>query len=134
MDIYAENILDHYRHPRHKGVLPPPCITHNEENASCGDTLTVSMVIKEGCITAIGWAGEGCAISQAGMSMLAETLEGMTLERAMQLKPIDIQELLKVPVGPRRIKCALLCLHALKNGINAWSGKPSQTWQETLEE
>ena len=80
MDLYAENILDHYRHPRGKNRLEKPTVTHNETNVSCGDSLTVDLIVDDGKITDIGWDGTGCAISQAGMSILTEELEGSTLE------------------------------------------------------
>lgn len=132
MDIYAENVLDHYRHPRHKCALPSPTITHTEENASCGDTLTLSLTVEDGIVTAVGWSGEGCAISQAAMSMLAEKLQGCSLSDVTSIGAKDIHALLKVPVGPRRHKCALLSLHTLKNALNTANGAPLQSWTETV--
>lgn len=132
MDIYAEQILDHFRHPRNKTALSSPSISHEEKNTSCGDFLTIELQIADGKITEIGWSGDGCAISQAGMSLLSEELLGMTLEDANALSAKKMNELLGVPVGPRRIKCALLSLHALKNALRISEGKEVQGWEGTL--
>lgn len=132
MDLYADNILDHYRHPRCKAILANASVTHRELNTSCGDDLTVSLRLAGDRIVAVGWEGQGCAISQAGMSILSETLIDKTTTDVAALSAKDMCTLLGVPVGPRRMKCALLALHALKNAIRAQAGRPPQTWTETL--
>lgn len=133
MDVYAENILDHYRDPRGQGDLESPDAKHEEVNHSCGDAITVSLKIDDGCIQSIAWQGTGCAISQAAMSMLFEDLKDMTVEAAMQLEKDAMLEMLGVPIGARRMKCALLGLHALKNALRLYSGEGSTTWHETVD-
>ncbi len=133
MDLYAENILDHYRTPRHKGTIAEATVTHGEKNPSCGDALALSLRMENEVIQEVAWEGEGCAISQAGMSMLAEGLLGLTVAQAAALDRDHILALLGVPIGPRRIKCALLALHTLKNALRTLEGKPLQLWRETLE-
>ncbi len=132
MDLYADIILDHYKSPRGKVAIANPHVTHHELNVSCGDTLTLSLRIEDGVIREIGWEGDGCAISQAGMSMLAEELVGMSVADAAAFDAAHMLTLLGVPIGPRRMKCALLGLHALKNGLRALEGKEPQPWRETM--
>ncbi len=132
MDLYADNILDHYRHPRGKQVLSHPSASHQEENISCGDELTVQLTIENERVIEIGWQGTGCAISQAAMSMLSEELAGMSIEDIEQLSPQHVYDLLGVPVGPRRHKCALLCLHTLKNALRKQKGEEAQGWNMTV--
>ncbi len=132
MDLYAENILDHYRHPRHCGHLSSPSVSHREENISCGDDLTLELTIDGDMITQVSWSGTGCAISQAAMSMLAEELSGMRMDDACVLKPQHVYDLLGVPIGPRRFKCALLGLHTLKNALCTHAHAPLKSWVETV--
>jgi nitrogen fixation NifU-like protein len=134
MDLYAENILDHYRHPRNAGVLAEPSMTWTETNVSCGDSLTLHLAIVDGRITDVKWQGSGCAISQAGMSLLSENLVGLSVTDAAALTPQSVRDFLGVPVGTRRIKCAFLCLHALKNALRAHGALEPQSWEETLKE
>lgn len=137
MDLYAENILDHYRHPRGKYQNPeskiPNGITHTEDNPSCGDSLRIKIAIQNTVITDIAWDGTGCAISQAAMSMLAEELAGKTVEEIDTMTKADMMEMLGVAIGPRRVKCALLALHTIKNTLRLSQGKTAQSWMETLE-
>ena len=132
MDLYAENILDHYRHPRAKQPLSSSSVSHEEVNLSCGDALTIHLKIEGDHVTEIGWEGSGCAISQAAMSMLSEELAGKSLDSVDALKKVNVYELLGVPVGPRRTKCALLGLHTLKNAVRKLKGVKMQGWGETV--
>lgn len=134
MDLYAENILDHYRHPHKKMDVGSRKwdVAHEEKNLSCGDRLHVGLTIEDGVIKECAWDGEGCAISQAAMSILSEELTGKTIDEAAALQPSDIHDLLKVPVGTRRLKCALLCLHSLKNALHTYRSEQPQSWQETV--
>ena len=132
MDLYAENILDHYRSPRGTEPLDKPTIEHHEVNASCGDELTVQLKIEGEKIVGMSWKGTGCAISQAAMSMLSEHIQNIPLSTVHSFTPKYIYDLLGVPVGPRRFKCALLCLHTLKNAVRLHEKKESQSWLETM--
>lgn len=133
MDIYADNILDHYRNPRHKVPIADANAERAEENLTCGDKLTVQLKIANDRIAQIGWSGVGCAISQAGMSLLSEHLEGMPTEAVLKLGKHEVLNLLGVPIGPRRLKCALMSLHAVKNALREVSGKQPQSWLDTVE-
>jgi nitrogen fixation NifU-like protein len=132
MDLYADNILDHYKHPRHSGKIAKPTVSHREENISCGDDMTIDLEIENGMIKDLKWHGQGCAISQAAMSLLSEELIGKTVNEIESMKPDEIYALLGVPVGPRRFKCALLCLHTLKNALRASQSLEPQSWIETV--
>lgn len=117
-DFYRENILDHYRRPRHKGTLDPHTHRHQENNPLCGDEIQIDLYVNDaGVIEKAAFDGRGCAISQASASMLVERLQGVSLEEAKQLSKDDILEMLGIEIGPVRLKCALLSLKVLKAGI-----------------
>jgi nitrogen fixation NifU-like protein len=116
VDLYHEAILDHYRDPRHWGLLSPADIDHEESNPLCGDRLRLTMRVQDGKIVDVGWDGEGCAISQASASMLGEMLIGKTLEEARAISKEDILDMLGISLGPVRLKCALLSLKVMKVG------------------
>jgi nitrogen fixation NifU-like protein len=42
--------MDHYKHPRHTGVLSAPDAERHEKNPSCGDELTLQFAIKDDVI------------------------------------------------------------------------------------
>ncbi len=132
MNLYAEHILDHYRRPRGQEALERTDAERHEVNASCGDDIALALEIADGKIVRMHWRGTGCAISQAAVSMLSEALEGMAVAEAEALPAAFVYELLAVPIGIRREKCALLCLHALKNALHVWKKEPVQGWVETM--
>lgn len=132
MDLYAENILDHYHSPRRKKPLAHPTIEHEEDNPACGDSVHIQLQIDGETITNIGWSGTGCAISQAAMSMLSEEILGKSVENTDALTKDSVLTLLGVPIGPRRLKCALLGLHTCKNAIQKARGSAPRGWTESV--
>jgi nitrogen fixation NifU-like protein len=83
-DLYREIILDHYRSPRNRGELEaPPAYRAEGFNPLCGDELIVTFVLDdEGVIGEVGFAGQGCSISQASASMMTSAVKGKTLDEA----------------------------------------------------
>ena len=69
-DLFRENILEHYRHPRNQGTIDQPDITYEDANPLCGDRIRMDLNVKDGRIEKIRFSGHGCSISQAAASML----------------------------------------------------------------
>lgn len=117
-DIYREYILDHYRDPRNHGHLENPTIAAADTNPLCGDRIEIDLNITDGRVSEVRFSGRGCAISQASASMLTERIEGATLDDLRAIKPRDVLEMIGVPIGPARQRCALLSLRVLHQGID----------------
>jgi nitrogen fixation protein NifU and related proteins len=115
--LYREAILDHYKHPRHKGHLESPDVHYHDTNPFCGDEVTIELKVKDGVVVEAAFDGRGCAISQASASMIMEEIIGMTVDDLKAWGKEDVLELLGIEIGPVRLKCALLPLKALKAGI-----------------
>jgi nitrogen fixation NifU-like protein len=116
-EMYREDILDHAKNQRNRGILDPADVDHEEFNPLCGDRLRLTLQIDENdVITGVGWDGEGCAISQASASMLGEEILGKTLAEVEKIGREDIFEMLGIPISMNRVKCALLSLKVLKIG------------------
>lgn len=126
-DLYRDIILDHYQNPRNKGLVDPADVDYEEDNPVCGDHIHLTLQVDDqDRVTAVGWEGEGCAISQASASMLSERIEGKTLDELRDFSKDDILEMLGIELGPVRLKCALLSLKVLKAGaygLTAWPGE-----------
>ncbi len=115
--LYREAIIDHYKHPRHKGHLPDPDIHYHDTNPFCGDEVTIELKVEDGVVVDAAFDGRGCAISQASASMMMEEIIGMPVEELRQWTKEDILDMLGIEIGPVRLKCALLPLKALKAGL-----------------
>jgi nitrogen fixation NifU-like protein len=125
-DLYRENILEHYKHPRNQGTLEHPDITYEDANPLCGDQIRMDLKVKDGKIDSVRFSGHGCSISQAAASMLCEAIEGKTLEEVKAIGRDDMLEMLGIELGPVRLKCGLLALKTLKAGvygIHQWPGE-----------
>lgn len=126
MNIYQEELLDHYENPSNYGTLPNPDVSHEEDNPLCGDRIRIDLLVEDDIIKEVRFSGHGCTISQAAASMLTEEIEGKPLAEVRQLSRDDILEMIGIPLGPVRLKCALLPLKVLKTGaygITAWPGE-----------
>ena len=125
-DLAMENILDHYENPRNKGRLDRPDISHEEDNPVCGDRIRIDLQVEDGMITDARFDGRGCSISLAAASMLVEAIKGRPLEEVKHFDKAQVLDLLGIPIGPVRMKCALLSLKVLKAGaygIQGWPGE-----------
>lgn len=121
LDIYAENIMDHFNSPRNNGEVKNPDIKHKEFNPFCGDQIELTVKLKNKKeIAEIKFSGKGCSISQASASMLTEMVKNKTTDEVKKLAKEDILDLLSIPIGPVRMKCALLALDTLQNGIKIY--------------
>lgn len=122
-EMYQEIILDYYRNPRNKGILPHPDIVSHDANTSCGDEITMHVLIKDGRIGNCRFTGKGCAISLAAVSMLTEYALGKSLEEVAKFNKQDALNLINIPISCMRLKCALLGLKVLKLGVLQYLGK-----------
>lgn len=121
-DLYREQILDHYKHPRNFGHLDGADVKSEEINVSCGDRIVIEVKLKGTSkklkvIEAIRFSGEGCAIDQASASMLTEKVIGMTPAEVLKLDLEYIEALLGTKLTPSRVKCAILPLEAIQKAV-----------------
>ncbi len=115
--LYRELILDHYQHPHNHGEIPDADISYEDSNPLCGDKIRIDIKLKGNIVEAVRFNGKGCAISQAAASMLTDELIGKSLDEIKKMDKDFVINLLGIPLGPARIKCALLPLKVIKAGI-----------------
>lgn len=116
-DMYQEQILDHYRHPRNHGALEHPDASFEDSNPLCGDRVAMDLVYDGDVVREIRFRGSGCAISQASASMLTEMVEGHSREEALAITRDELLEEIGVPLSPARVKCALLGYKVLRAAL-----------------
>ena len=117
--LYQDQILDHYRNPRHYGTLDRATHRADGKNPACGDSLHMDLTVRHGTISDVRFTGSGCAISQASASLLAEHVQGKTVDAALALEPKAALALLGVPLSPNRMKCGLLALETLHKTLTS---------------
>lgn len=132
--LYQDIILDHYKNPRGRTLLPAPAAESHQVNPTCGDEVTVQVTTDAEGLLRVGYEGQGCSISQASASVMSEMVDGVspaeadTVRRAfvdlMHSKGLaepdedvlgDGVAFVGVAKYPARIKCALLPWMALQD-------------------
>jgi nitrogen fixation NifU-like protein len=130
-ELYRENILDHYKRPRHFGRPDSFDLDFEDTNPFCGDEQHVYIDLDDdGRVSAVAFEGKGCAISTAATSMLTEELAGKTREELLRLDKDFVLELLGIDISATRMKCALLGLKIVKS---AALGNPAD-WEEDADQ
>ena len=115
-ELYRENILDHYKRPRHFGRLDDFDLDFEDTNPFCGDEQHVYIKLDaDDKVTDISFEGKGCAISTAATSMLVDELEGMSREELLRMPKETVLDLLGIDISATRMKCALLGLKVVKS-------------------
>jgi len=132
MDIYAQNIIDHYHAPHNCGRLTDPKLSSEQVNRSCGDQITVDLKIEDDKIKDLKFEANGCAISVASMSLLSDYLLNKNTAEVLALKYQDVLNILGVPVAERRYKCVLLGLLTVQNIILKAENKSERTWDDLM--
>lgn len=138
--LYGGLVMDHYRNPRNRSPISDADIEAEEFNPFCGDRATLQLKLDgRGNICGVSAQAEGCSIIQAATSMLCDQLQGKSLDEVAEIGESyrlamrngaedeselgDLRALQVVRQYPVRIKCALLPLTALEEGIKAYREK-----------
>ena len=111
--------MDHYRHPRNHGNLDKPDFSSGQFNPSCGDRIALEGTLDDNIVRRLAFTGTGCVISQATASLLTEWSINKSVDEIQKINKDDIQILIGMALGPVRLKCALLPLVALQEGLKS---------------
>ena len=167
MDIYREEILEHWRSPDNFGVMDKPDVVIGQINPLCGDQVTFYFKLSRGPVSGfhpasaqlrtktkvngnsrgnlravgnppttatpfvadVSFVGNGCAISIASASILAEFIKGKSIKYLSKITGADVLDLIggsryrlrsggQAVIPPARLKCAFLPLEAIKKLVN----------------
>lgn len=138
--LYQQIILEHAKQRHGDGLLDVPAgATAGEShqlNPTCGDEITLRAVVDGSTVDGISWEGQGCSISMASASVLAEMMAGMDRDEVGALVE-DFRTLMRsrgsvepdeevlgdaaafagVARYPARVKCAMLAWVALEEAL-----------------
>jgi len=132
--ILKEVLLDHVKSPKNLGGLEYPTLSANSNNPVCGDVVKIDLLIENDVVKEVKTSGQGCAISQASMSIFSEELVGnsteIVLQKIEEFKNLfdeaesetsllsDQSKLLKfLDNNPSKVRCAMLSWVAVEEGL-----------------
>jgi nitrogen fixation NifU-like protein len=152
--MYQDVILDHYKHPHHRGLREPFGAEVFHVNPTCGDEVRLRVALSDDgeLVSDVSYDGQGCSISQAATSILSDLVIGRTVTDALTTVAAfsemvssrgtvegdedvlgDGIAFAGVSKYPARVKCALLGWLAFKTAVAeaaASTGAPHPDTQE----
>ncbi|NVP17885.1 iron-sulfur cluster assembly scaffold protein [Candidatus Gracilibacteria bacterium] len=120
--MYNDTITFYSKTPPNKGVLTDYTIKHAEDNSICGDDLEVYLTIDNNKITNFSFSGETAIITTACASIFGESIIGMNIEEVLEKRYDYIEELIGMPVSPRRKQASVLGMLTTINAIYKYLG------------
>jgi len=134
-NLYREVIMEHYKHPRNKGLIDDPLyVSKHIKSPTCIDDITVQTKVENGKVVDCRHDGTGCSICCASASILTEMVMDRDLQEAESIvtnyinmvtnqpydKSVDLEEAMafeEVRLYPARVKCASLSWKAFLDTI-----------------
>lgn len=132
--LYHALILDHNKNPFHFGK--PASYTKEQEgfNPVCGDHYHIYIQLNEdGKLENVHFTGQGCALSKASASMMAQLMHNKDKEQVLALidefhglithaqewpkKLAKLEVFSQIWHYPARVKCVTLAWHTLKQAL-----------------
>ena len=135
--LYRDVILDHARSTQHRRQLTEPTLVHRGVNSQCGDEVELSLRLARDRVVDLAIGGQGCAISRASASIMADLVIGHSFEEiatgeAAFMRMLsgdgevdedlvgDAAALGGVRQFPRRVKCAVLAWTTLHEALDLY--------------
>lgn len=134
-DLYREVIMEHYKNPLNKGLVEDENYRLvNLLNPSCGDDVTVQVLIKDNQIKDARHDGHGCSICCSSASVLTNEIIDKSIDEAKEIikqylimltgEKYDDKVLKGEPLAytgvsrfPARIRCASIAWKAMEEAI-----------------
>jgi nitrogen fixation NifU-like protein len=124
--LYSDTVKDHFINPRNVIFGDESAFPYNAKgqtgNIKCGDQMLMLLKIDEDVITDVRWKTYGCASAIASTSMLSETIKGMNIRDAYNIRPEDLVEKLG-GLPEYKIHCSVLGDKALRTAIDDYLEK-----------
>jgi nitrogen fixation protein NifU and related proteins len=153
--IYQDVILDHYKHPQHRGLREPFGAQVFHVNPVCGDEVTLRVTLADDgeTVADVSYDGQGCSISQASTSVLTQQVIGQSVGEALKTITAFTEMVSSrgtvegdedvlgdgiafagVAKYPARVKCALLGWMAFKDALAQASAENEPQLMEAMDD
>ena len=116
--MYSSIVLEHARNPHNRGALEAATHCGSSEYRRCGDRFQLELRLESGTIVQCRFLAHACAPVVAMGSIGTQLLKGLTVERALQLLPTQLDRELG-GLAPAKRHAILLFLEALHEALKA---------------
>ena len=133
--IYTDVIMEQSTATYNKHKIENATASEHGHNPSCGDDITLEIIMDGDTIKDLAFTGHGCAISQASADIMLGMVIGRKKEEALKMGEIfmkmikgeatdeeidsleEASALKDIAHMPARVKCAVLGWRTLKEAI-----------------
>ncbi|MBN1280500.1 MAG: iron-sulfur cluster assembly scaffold protein [Candidatus Thermoplasmatota archaeon] len=121
---YSPVVLREYRNPTYFGVLQHPDSV-GEIKGPCGDTMRITVNIRDGKIQDARFWTDGCGATLASGNMLLKMIKGKTLQQATAVTPQQLLDALE-GLPSEHIHCTVLAVTTLKKALEQYQKKTTK--------
>lgn len=119
---YSYKVIEHFMCPRNVGNMPDADAEGTYGDASCGDSLTVYLKVKDNVITDINYLIFGCGAAVAASSIFSVLAKGKSIEEAKKITGKDVFEALD-GLPNNKLHCSVLGPQALIKALKDYDNK-----------
>jgi nitrogen fixation NifU-like protein len=124
---YSPIVIEHWQNPRNWGIMNNPD-GYAKITGPCGDTMEISIKLKDNKIEKCTFDTDGCGASVACASIITEMATRKTVAEARQMSQVDVMEFCGgLPEEDRH--CALLAVDTLQQAVGDCQEKGNQPWK-----
>ena len=118
-ETYSKVVIREYRNPSNFGVLDNPDV-RGEIKGPCGDTMKITLEIKNNIILKASFWTDGCGATIACGSILTKIIKGKTLQEANDISNLQLLEALAgLPIEHHH--CTILAINTLQKAIKNYN-------------
>ncbi len=120
-ETYSKVVIREYRNPSNFGVLDNPYAL-GEIKGPCGDTMKITLEIKNNIILKASFWTDGCGATIACGSILTKIIKGKTLQEANDISNLQLLEALG-GLPTEHHHCTILAINTLQKAIKNYNKK-----------
>jgi nitrogen fixation NifU-like protein len=120
---YSNKAIDYYINKPHMGIIPDPDIS-SEMTGTCGDTMGITIKLKNGVIGDAKYQVMGCAGAISAAMAVVDLITGKDLDYARTINDGTVFKVLEeIPV--KKHHCIQLAVKTLHKALDAYQVKKS---------
>jgi nitrogen fixation NifU-like protein len=124
LEGYSEKFKNEFMKPENIGRIENPD-SYVSVTGVCGDTIEIYLVVKDGKISDISFMTDGCGATITCASYVTRITKGKSLEKALQIKPDDVDEYFG-GLPQEHKHCAKLAVITLAAAIEKYQSKSNK--------
>ncbi len=124
---YSKKVIEHWQYPKNWGIMND-ADGYGKVTGPCGDTMEISIKVKDNTITKCTFDTDGCGTTIACGSIITKIATGKTVNYAKSISQETVLEFCGgLPEEDRH--CALLSVDTLQKAIRNSEGTKDEPWK-----